>query len=409
MPTTDVIDFLDLLWQTGEIRELRVPQHNRYVHTASGYFDSPKKLAIAAKTWDGKSNVFVSLNPVDRALLARANNRIVERAQNTTADIEVLLRRWLLIDIDADRPSGISSSNEELGEAHSVADATVAYLTAQGWPQPIVAMSGNGYYLLYHIDLPNDSDSIALVKSVLESLARLLNSSHAHIDVSVDNAAQLVGLIGAMKVKGDNMPDRPHRASRLMNVPEVIEVVTRDQLEAVSAGTSSSSKGNPGMTENVRARISSLADTLTRHAIEFREQPPDANGVTWYHVRQCPFHDDGRAFECGVGQKLPDGPYAGHCFHPEGRNKTWHDWKAALNLHFGRSPSPGLSNGHLPEIMVSSRHMRDIVQDAWKALSRANVPASLFEYGSTVAEVRRLQHGSIKIEPLSTAGLKWYE
>ncbi len=59
---------------------------------------------------------------------------------------------------------------------------------------------------------------------------------------------------------------------------------------------------------------------------------PDAQGVTWYHVRRCPFHDDGRDFECGVGQKLPDGPYAGKCSHPEGNGKGWRDWKTALSL-----------------------------------------------------------------------------
>ena len=75
-----------------------------------------------------------------------------------------------------------------------------------------------------------------------------------------------------------------------------------------------------------------LAAVLQAKGIEVREQPADANGITWYHVRQCPFHDDGRPFECGVGQKLSDGPYAGHCFHPEGVNKGWQDFKRALGL-----------------------------------------------------------------------------
>ena len=82
------LDFLKRLWQPGEVRELRIPRHNRFGHTASGYFDSPEKLAVASRKWDGKANIYVTLNPVEPSLLARAraSNRIVERAEKTTSD-----------------------------------------------------------------------------------------------------------------------------------------------------------------------------------------------------------------------------------------------------------------------------------------------------------------------------------
>ena len=53
------------------------------------------------------------------------------------------------MDVDPIRPSGISSTDNELDEARAVADAAVAYLTSQHWPQPVAAMSGNGCYVLY--------------------------------------------------------------------------------------------------------------------------------------------------------------------------------------------------------------------------------------------------------------------
>lgn len=77
---------------------------------------------------------------------------------------------------------------------------------------------------------------------------------------------------------------------------------------------------------------SRLADILAAHDIVYREQPPDARGLVWYHVERCPFHDDGRPFECGVGQRLPNGPFAGKYFHPEGTDKKWAEWKAALGI-----------------------------------------------------------------------------
>ncbi len=399
------LDFLNRLWQPGEVRELRIPRHNRFGHTASGYFDSPEKLAVASRKWDGKANIYVSLNPVEPSLIARASNRIVERAENTTSDQHVLRRTWLFVDIDAHRPSGISSTDEELSKARAVADAVAAYLNSQSWPDPIVAMSGNGYYVLYRIDLPNSQESTSLVKAVLDGLASRFDSPDAHVDVSVANASRLVGLIGSTKVKGDPIPDRPHRVSKLVSAPEAVKVVSREQLEAVASTAPAEPKPSLRPGAKLHGGTVSLAETLERHGIEFREQPPDDNGVTWHHVRQCPFHDDGRLFECGVGQKLPDGPFAGHCFHPEGQRKSWHDWKRALNISFGRSPDPASSNGHLRTIIVSGRHLRDIVDDCWEALAFADNPPSLFEFGGTLAEVRRVD-GAIKVEALSITALK---
>ncbi|HZP26102.1 MAG TPA: hypothetical protein VFB90_03545, partial [Dehalococcoidia bacterium] len=60
--------------------------------------------------WDGKANIYFTLNPVNPALLARANCRILPKAEKTTADEDIRGYRWLLIDIDSQRPSGIGST-----------------------------------------------------------------------------------------------------------------------------------------------------------------------------------------------------------------------------------------------------------------------------------------------------------
>ncbi|MBM4438481.1 MAG: hypothetical protein FJ029_14920, partial [Actinobacteria bacterium] len=110
-----------------------------------------------------------------------------------------------------------------------------------------------------------------------------------------------------------------------------VRTVTHAQLE-LAAAKAPAVRPAPSVSARVVGQRPLLKDVLDRHGIAYREQPPDANCVTWYHVERCPFHEDGRSFECGVGQRLPDGPYAGHCFHPEGEGKGWHDFKAALGL-----------------------------------------------------------------------------
>ena len=334
MEPSQVRSFLELLWSPGEVREVRIPRHNDHGHTASGYFDSVEPLIEAVAPWDGRANVYVSLNPVQPSLLSRAKNRIDPRASKTTADKHITRRRWLFVDIDAVRPSKTSSTELELGAAKDTLRRLTDFLAELGWPEPVTAMSGNGCYALYAIDLPNDAVATQTVKGVLNYLTHQFDSNKVHVDTTVYNAARIIGLVGTMKVKGTSTADRPHRRSQLLSVPEVLAPVPIDKLreladrtghEATPSGTASSGHGSPVI----------LEELLVKYGIEFRTQPPDASGITWYHVRQCPFHDDGRPFECGAGQVLPNGRLAGKCFHPEGDGKGWQEWKRALGIEIG--------------------------------------------------------------------------
>ena len=57
----DIKRFSDLFWKPGDVRELRIPKHNKYGNTASGYFDSPDALVGAAANWDGTANIYFML------------------------------------------------------------------------------------------------------------------------------------------------------------------------------------------------------------------------------------------------------------------------------------------------------------------------------------------------------------
>ena len=61
------------------------------------------------------------------------------------------------------------------------------------------------------------------------------SDSAVALDVSVFNAARIWKVYGTMACKGDNLPERPHRLSRLLDVPSTLENVTRQQLEDVAA------------------------------------------------------------------------------------------------------------------------------------------------------------------------------
>jgi hypothetical protein len=317
--------FARLLWRDGDVRELRVPRHDGR-RTASGYFDDPAALAAAAAGFDGRANVYLSLNPVLPALLARAAGRVERNASSTTADADVARRAWLPIDIDPVRPAGISASEEEVGSARATARAVRAYLAELGWPEPIAAHTGNGFLLLYAIDLPNDEPARGLVNGVLAHLAERFDGPAVKIDRTMGNAARIIALVGTLKCKGDHTPERPHRRSALLRAPESVEPVSAANLAALAPAPSA----EPVIRVGSRVPAGWVRERLAAAGIEYRER--ERGGIAWYGLRSCPAHpDDGAPWQCGVGEDR-DGRAVGKCFHNRGAGWGWQQFRDALGL-----------------------------------------------------------------------------
>jgi hypothetical protein len=161
---TNIQDAIKVLFQAGQVVELRVPKAGKH-GTISGYFDDHSKLAVELENLSGKVEaVYYTLNPVNPALLARSNNRVKPYAKCLTSDQpdNIVGRRWLLVDCDPARPSEIPSTAGEKAVARDTAKRVRDCLKSLGWPGPVVADSGNGYHLLYRIDLPNDGEGRSL-------------------------------------------------------------------------------------------------------------------------------------------------------------------------------------------------------------------------------------------------------
>jgi hypothetical protein len=222
--TAEIVRFLKLSTEPNQIVELRllhVLRHGqRFSVTMSGYFNDYHALAESARIHgDAARGVYVTLNPMNPALLARAANRlrIVERDDPLTGDSDITKRRWLPIDLDPVRPSGISSSKEEHQRAVEKAFHIRNTLRGEGWPAPLVGDSGNGAHLLYSVDLPvNDGD---IVKGWLQEFARRFDDDSVKVDQAVFNPARIWKLYGTVSRKGDNLPDRPHRLARILEEP----------------------------------------------------------------------------------------------------------------------------------------------------------------------------------------------
>jgi hypothetical protein len=210
---------ISFLFNVGDVVEVRIPKTCAGV--VAGYFDNLSAAAEAICQADAKyraGGVYYVLNNINPALLGRAYNRLKERTEHTTADNNILRRRWLPVDLDPVRPAGISSSDGE----HTAAIArarTIADDMAGEWERPIIADSGNGAHLLYEIDLPNDQEGLAYVAGALAELDRRFSDDVVKVDVACANAARIWKAYGTVARKGDSIPGRPHRLSRILEVP----------------------------------------------------------------------------------------------------------------------------------------------------------------------------------------------
>ncbi len=323
-----VREALALLLEPGGVAELRAIGRDGRV--ASGYFDNPALLAATADhldTLNEYSGCYVTLNPVAPALLARRANRVVMRLgarEATTADADIVRRRWLPVDIDPVRPSGISSTDEERAAALGVAERVRGHLDGLGWPAPVLADSGNGAHLLYRVDLPNDGDATALVKGVLAALDALFSTAAAKVDTANHNAARIWKLYGTVSRKGDSTADRPHRRSAVLEAPPRPAVVPADLLRALAGPAPAAAVPAPA------AGGFDLPAWLEAHGIAVASERPWQGG-TLYALEQCPFSDAHRDGAYAV--RFSSGAVHAGCHHAScgGGRQRWPELRARFD------------------------------------------------------------------------------
>ena len=168
--------------------------------------------------------VYFTLNPLNADLLARAANRVKTAMKGDLAtDADVVRRRWILVDVDPIRVGGVSATDSEKSKAWETTGRVRAYLTDLVWPSPAVADSGNGFHLLFRVDLPADDGG--LVRGILEALAAQFDDGEVRIDVRVHNPSRVTKVYGTLARKGDSTTERPHRATAVLELPDSLEVV----------------------------------------------------------------------------------------------------------------------------------------------------------------------------------------
>jgi hypothetical protein len=244
---------LGLLFQQGDTIEVRVPHaQGNSRRTDCGYFNDLQLAAKALFQADQQNmdphnhaeGIYISLNPVDPALLSRACNRIKPWVTEATKKQDIPWRRHLLFDVDARRASGTSSNDHEHQAALDVARDIRMALQAEGWPECILADSGNAAHLIFAIDLAADVASEQLIKKVLQAAAARFNNAEVLIDEGVFDANRIFKISGTVARKGDHTQDRPHRMARILSHPVTLPIVPQSLLEDLAQQAPSPAGGS---------------------------------------------------------------------------------------------------------------------------------------------------------------------
>jgi AAA domain len=331
---------IDLTCEPGAVYEVRAPDSRQ--GTASGYFSEPAKLAAAAARLSGQApGVYITLNPVNPDLLARAANRSVPFAKATTTDADIFRRRYLLFDFDPERAAHISATDEEHAAAIERARRCREWLAQHGvgLDSQMLADSGNGGHVQVAIDLPNDDESTRLVNRCLQAAALYLDGDRVRVDQTTGNAARISKVYGTLAAKGDSLPDRPHRIARILEAPADRAVpVPRETLEAIAALVPEP-KREPSASRGTALSFD-LPAFVSRHGLDVVREA-DWNGGTKFVLRVCPLNPEHTNLSAVIIQHA-SGAVSFSCHHNSCRGNDWRTLRAMLEPE-GQRDLPGPS------------------------------------------------------------------
>lgn len=288
----------------------------------SGYFRDAETLLEKFDTIDVRGrNIYITLGEVKDECFSRSQSEHFENNPSTTSDPEILRYRWLFVDLDPVRPAGISSSEAELGKAGELAEKVREYLAGLGFPAPVRAMSGNGYHLLYRIDVANDEAGRHTVEKCLKNLSAMFDTDAVKIDTTNSNPSRICKLHGTLAQKGTSTADRPHRMSRIIEIPARVEVASQEVLLSL-VGELPDEPAAPSRKKTILTQDFDLLGFLHRNGMTYSEDSNDRAKI--FRLDHCPFNHDHKDGDAKIFQ-YADGAIAFKCHHNSCRQYRWQD------------------------------------------------------------------------------------
>ena len=300
--------------------------------TWSGYFYDIEEAIRQLQPFDN-DNIYYTINEVKKACASRGQFNCFRQVKGTaTSKQDIEHRWWMAVDVDCERPSGVSSTDSEKEKAHKKAQDVFMFLRENGFSTPIVCDSSSGYHILYPIDMENDQASEDAIKSFLEILANNFTDESVKIDTVLHDANRILRLSGTFGRKGRSSEERPHRLAKILSVPSEIVRMKIEHIQSFNAKYAIKVEqpqrrqynGNGNMQEQFNLR-----EFIQKYGIEVTKEVPISGGGTKYVLAECPFDSQHKAPDSALFE-LPNGAIAFKCYH---NSCSQYDWRA-FRLHF---------------------------------------------------------------------------
>jgi len=323
MDRKQVYTWWSLFHQEDDVIEVRVIGEKNY----SGYYKDVENLIRDIEPIDNLNGeqIYFTLNTINPDCYGRSQNERLSymgKTTPTTSDNDIVGRKWIMIDLDPKRPAGTSSTNEQVEKAHLKAVEVYKFLKANGFSEPVVAMSGNGF----HLDIPckmaiSDAND-AIIKRFGMALAMMFDDEYIEVDKKVHNRARLCKLYGTTAKKGTpNLADRPWRVSHILKYPDEIVPTDIAYFKKI-ADLYPEDAPKPSSDNNWGKEKFDLVSFLDRHGIRYTAQRV-ADG-TKYVLEHCVFNEQHKGKDAAIFQR-DNGAIAYVCFHSSCSQYTWKD------------------------------------------------------------------------------------
>lgn len=292
----------------------------------SGYYKDIENLIADIEPHDRTADeqIYFTLNVVNDACYARdQRERLVAKPKVTTSDNDIIERRFVLIDLDPKRLTGISASDFEVEKAHVKAARVYEYLKQNGFNEPVVAKSGNGYHLLYPCKIYVSAETDNVIRRFLLALSMLFSDEEVDVDEKVFNRSRICKLYGTIAKKGANAQDRPHRMSAIIKIPDEVIPVSIDYFQKIA---DQYPEDNPAPSRDNgwgRERFD-IHDFLNRHGIAYREQ--SVAGGKKFILEHCAFNPEHRGKDAVIFQR-DNGALSYVCLHNSCSHYHWRDFR----------------------------------------------------------------------------------
>lgn len=366
--------FLDLLCDDNQVHEIRViNKHEVYRQKISSiYFKSTPEgkaqaiqelnqlLELYSKDSKNLTNTYVLMNPCKDELYFRKNS------SKSTSDSDIIKRTRLLIDVDSDKAdTDIMASKEEYDKSAHIAAEVQKAFDGLGFPRPIVSFTGNGWALIYKIDLEINENNEKAIEEFYDAICAKWPS----VDIKVKNKARVTRFIGTKNEKGRNEEPREHRYSRFIKVPDQYNTLSIDlvkkatqeyapETEVVEAKPKVQSLSYDGEWDASKSEAfveKLLDDSHTNYTRQ------DKGSKVFYHLDECPVvagcTADGIEISIIV---MADGMIGYENMHDRGDGVDWKQVRAALESKAGYSKNSKSLN---PSYSVTAASLSSTPED----------------------------------------------